>query len=137
MNTAKCQFYTERIVMNSSNEELYQIVNTLSNIYPPKFLQTIYSSTDIPSIFIRQFSNKVKKLRADIVSKPVITSSTLFTGTTTATFSSLETCHNSQSKNAFLVISGFFLPQLTNRTTFSVNMLTWPQHGIRSSESCL
>ena len=86
--TAKCKFYTERIALASSSKELHQIVNTLSNRHPPKILPTIYPSADLPSIFIKHFTNKVEKLRANIASEHV--TSTLVTGTTAATFSSFE-----------------------------------------------
>ena len=69
-------------------KELHQIVNTLSNRHPPKILPTIYPSADLPSIFIKHFTNKVEKLRANIDSEHV--TSTLVTGTTAATFSSFE-----------------------------------------------
>ena len=88
MHTAKCKFYTERIALASSSKELHQIVNTLSNRHPPKLLPTIYCSADLPSIFIKHFTNKVEKLRANIASEHV--TSTLVTGTTAATFSSFE-----------------------------------------------
>ena len=88
VHTAKCKFYTKRIALASSNKELHQIVNTLSNRHPPKILPTIYPSADHPSIFIKHFINKVEKLRANIGSKHV--TSTLVTGTTAATFSSFE-----------------------------------------------
>ena len=87
-HTATCQFYTERIALAYSSKELHQIVNTLSNRHPPKILPTIYPSADLHSIFIKQFSNKVEKLRANIASEHV--TSTLVTGTTAATFSSFE-----------------------------------------------
>ena len=61
---------------------------TMSNRHPPKILPTIYPSADLPSIFIKHFTNKVKKHRANIASKHV--TSTLVTGTTAATFSSFE-----------------------------------------------
>ena len=51
-------------------------------------MPTIYPSADLPSIFIKHFTNKVEKLRANIASEHVIT--TLVTGTTAATFSSFE-----------------------------------------------
>ena len=88
MHTAKCKFYTERIALASSSKELHQIVNTLSNRHPPKILPTIYHSADLPSIFIKHFTNKAEKLRANIASEHV--TSTLVTGTTAATFSSFE-----------------------------------------------
>ena len=87
-HTAKCKFYTERIALASSCKELHQIVNILSNRHPPKILPTIYHSADLPSIFIKHFTNKVEKLRANIASEHV--TSTLVTGTTAATFSSFE-----------------------------------------------
>ena len=86
--TDKCKFYTEGIALASSNEELYQIVNTLSNRHPSKILPTIYPSADLPSIFITHITNKAEKLRANIASERV--TSTLVTGTTAATFSSFE-----------------------------------------------
>ena len=88
MHSAKCKFYTERIALASSSKELHQIVNILSNRHPPKILPTIYPSADLPSIFIKHFTNKVEKLRANIASEHV--TSTLVTGTTAATFSSFE-----------------------------------------------
>ena len=88
VHTAKCKFYTERIALASSSKELHQIVNTLSNRHPPKILPTIYPSGDLPSIFIKHFTNKVEKLRANIASEHV--TSMLVTGTTAATFSSFE-----------------------------------------------
>ena len=92
VHSAKCNFYTERIVLASSSKELHQIVNTFSNRHPPKVLPTIYPSADLPSIFIKHFTNKVEKLRANIASEHV--TSTLVTGTTAATVSSFEKCHN-------------------------------------------
>ena len=71
-----------------SSKELRQIVNTLSNRHLPKILHTIYPSVDLPSIFIRRFTNKVEKHRANIASEPV--ASTLVTGPTTSTFFSFE-----------------------------------------------
>ena len=88
VHSAKCKFYTERIALASSSKELHQIVNILSNRHPPKILPTIYPSADLPSIFIKHFTNKVEKLRANIASEHV--ASTLVTGTTAATFSSFE-----------------------------------------------
>ena len=88
VHTDKCKFYTETIAQASSSKELRQIVNTLSNRHPPKILPTIYPSADIPSIFIKHFTNKVVKHRASIASEHV--TSTRATGTTAATFSSFE-----------------------------------------------
>ena len=87
-HAAKCTFCNELIALATSSKELHQIVNTLSNRHPPKILPTIYPSADLPSIFIKQITNKVEKLRANIVSEHV--TSTLITGTTAATFSSFE-----------------------------------------------
>ena len=70
VHTAKCKFYTERIALASSSKELHQIVNTLSNRHPPKILPTIYPSADLPSIFIKHFTNKVEKLRANFTPDP-------------------------------------------------------------------
>ena len=88
VHSAKCKFYTERIALASSSKELHQIVNVLSNRHPPKILPTIYPSADLPSIFIKHFTNKVEKLRANIASEHV--TSTLVTGTTAVTFSTFE-----------------------------------------------
>ena len=88
VHTAKCTSYTERIALASSSKELHQIVNALSNRHPPKILPTNYPSADFPSLFIRHFTNKVEKHRANIASEHV--TSTLVNGTTTATFSSFE-----------------------------------------------
>ena len=88
VHSAKCKFYNERIALASSSKELHQIVNALSNIHPSRILPTIYPSADLPSIFIKQFTNKVEKLRANIASEH--DTSKLVTGTTAATFSSFE-----------------------------------------------
>ena len=88
VHSAKNKFYTERMALASSSKELHQTVSTLSNRHPPKILPTIYPSADLPSIFIKHFTNKVDKLRANIASEHV--TSTLVTGTTAATFSSFE-----------------------------------------------
>ena len=88
VHSAKCKFFTERIALASSSKELHQIVTILSNRHPPKILPTIYPSADLPSIFIKHFTNKVEKHRANIASVRV--TSTLVTGTTAATFSSFE-----------------------------------------------
>ena len=88
VHTAKCKFCNEGIALASSSKELHQIVNTLSNRHPPKILPTIYPSADFPSLFIKHFTNKVEKLRANVASEHV--TSTLVTGTTAATFSSFE-----------------------------------------------
>ena len=86
--TAKCKFYTERIAPTSSSKELHQIVNNLSNRHPPKILPTIYPYADLLSIFIKHFTNKVEKPRANIASEHA--TSTLVTGTTAAIFTSFE-----------------------------------------------
>ena len=88
VHTDRCKFYTERIALASSSKELHHVVNTLSNRHPQKILPTIYPSADLPSIFIRHFTNKVDKLRANIALEHVIFS--LVTGTTTATYYSFE-----------------------------------------------
>ena len=88
MHTAKSKFYTEGIVLASSSKELQQIVNTFSNRHPPKIFPTIYPSADLRSIFIKCFTNKVEKLRANIASEHI--ASRLVTGTTAATFSSFQ-----------------------------------------------
>ena len=100
VHTAKCKFYSERIVLASSSKELHQIVSTLSNRHPPKILPTIYPSADLPSIFIKHFANKVEKHRANIVSEHV--ASTLVTGSTTATFSSFEKVSQLKVKECIL-----------------------------------
>ena len=43
----------------------------VSNRHPPKILPTIYPSADLPSIFIKHFTNKVEKLRANVASEHV------------------------------------------------------------------
>ena len=88
VHSANCKFYTEGIALASSSKELHQIVNTLSNRHPPKILPTIYPSAYLPSIFIKHFTNKVEKPRANIASEHV--TSTLVTGSTAATFSLFE-----------------------------------------------
>ena len=101
VHTAKCKFYTERIALASSSKGLHQVVNTLSNRHPPKILPTIYPSADLPSIFIKHFTNKVEKLRANIASEHV--TSTLVTGTTAATFSSFEKVSQLTVKECILI----------------------------------
>ena len=86
VHIAKCKFNTVGIALASSSKELHQIVNKLSNRHPPKILPIIYPSADLPSIFIKHFTNEVKKHRANIASEHV--TSILDTGTTAATFSS-------------------------------------------------
>ena len=88
MHSAKCKFYTERIALASYSNELHQIVYTLSNRHPPRIFPTIYPSADLPSIFIKHFTNKVEKHRTNIASEHV--TSKLVTGTTAATFSSFD-----------------------------------------------
>ena len=51
-------------------------------------MPTIHPSADIPSIFIKNVTNKVEKRRANIASEHV--TSTLVTGTTATTLSSFE-----------------------------------------------
>ena len=51
-------------------------------------MSTIYPSADLPSIFIKHFTNKLEKHRANIVCEYV--TSTHVTGITAATFSSFE-----------------------------------------------
>ena len=100
VHTAKFMHYTERIALAFSSNELHQIVNTLSNRHPPKILPTIYPSADLPCIFIKHFTNKEEKLRANIASEHV--KSTLVTGTTAATFSSFEKVSQLTVKNCIL-----------------------------------
>ena len=66
----------------------HQIVNTPSNRHPPKLLPTIYPSADLPSLFIRHFTNKVEKHRTNIATKNA--KSSLVTGTSTAAYSSID-----------------------------------------------
>ena len=101
VHTAKCKLYAERIALASSSKELHQIVNTLSNRHPPKILPTIYRSADLPSIFIKDYTNKVEKLRADIASEHV--TSILDTGTTASTFSSFEKVSQLTVKECMLI----------------------------------
>ena len=92
VHTAKCKFYTERIALASSGKELLQIVNTLSNRHPPKILPTIYPSADLPSTFIKHFTNKVEKLRANIASEHA--TSSLLMGQLLQLFLHLKKCYN-------------------------------------------
>ena len=55
---------------------------------------------DLPSLFIKHFTNKVEKLRANIATESV--TSKLVTGTTTATFSSFEKVSQSTVKECIL-----------------------------------
>ena len=101
VHTAKCKLCTERMPLASSTKELHQIVNALSNRHPPKTLPTIYPSADLRNIIIKQFTNKVEKLRADIASEHV--TSTLVTGTTVAKFSSFEHVSQLTVKECILI----------------------------------
>ena len=101
MHTAKCKYYTERVSLAISSNELHQIVNTLANIDPLKILQTIYPSAVLPSIFIKHFTNKVEKLRANIASEHV--TSTLVTGTTAATSTSFQEVSQLTVKECILI----------------------------------
>ena len=67
VHSARCKFYTEGIALASSSKEQHRIVNTLSNRYPPRIFPTTYPSADLPSIFIKHFTNKVEKLRATLL----------------------------------------------------------------------
>ena len=71
VHIAKCKFYTEGIALASSSKELHQIVYTLSNRHPPKILSKNNTSAALPSIFIKHFTNKVEKLRANIASEHI------------------------------------------------------------------
>ena len=102
VHTAKCQFYTERIALASSNKELQHIVNTRSNRHPPETLPTIYPSAELPSLFIRHFTNKVQKHRTNITSEPATSNTTLVTGTTAATSSLFENVSQSTVKECIL-----------------------------------
>ena len=64
-------------------------------------MPTIYPSADLPSIFIKHFTNKVDKLRANIASEHA--TSTLATGTTAATFSSFEKVSQLTVKECILI----------------------------------
>ena len=92
VHTAMCKFYTERIALASSRKEQHQIVNTLSNRHPAKILSTIYPSADLACIFIKHFTNKVEKLRANISSEHV--SSTLINGQLLQLFLHSKMRHN-------------------------------------------
>ena len=113
VHTAKCKFYPVAIALASSSKEVHQIVNAFSHrhphrhhiitshTHPPKILPTIYPSADLPSIFIKHFTNKVEKPRASIASEPV--TSTLVTVTTAGTFSSLEKVSQFTVKECILI----------------------------------
>ena len=60
----------------------------LSNRHPPKIFPTIYPSADLPSRFLKHFTNTEDKFRANIASEHA--TSTLVTGTTAASFYSFE-----------------------------------------------
>ena len=101
VHTAKFKFCTEGISLASSSKELHQIVITLSNRQTPKTLPTIYPSADLPSIFIKHFTDKVEKLRANIASEHV--TSTLVTGTAAATFYSFQKVSQLTVKECILI----------------------------------
>ena len=88
MHTANCAICIDGIALASSSKVLHQIVNTHLNRPKAKIFPTIYHSAGLPSLFIKNFTYEVDKLRASIDSEHV--SSTLFYVTTTATFSSVE-----------------------------------------------
>ena len=88
VHTAKCKFYTEGIALASSSKVLHQIVNTLSNSHPPKILPTIYPSADLPSIFIKHFTNKVEYLDYIIPSLTDLFNSSLASGISPQCFKS-------------------------------------------------
>ena len=101
VHSAICKFYTEGIAQASSSKELHQVVNALSNRHLPKILPTIYHCADLPSIFIKHFTNEVEKLSANITSEHF--TSTLVTGTTAATVSSLEKVSQITVKECILI----------------------------------
>ena len=92
VHTAKCKFYTERIALASSRKELHQIVNTLSNRHPPKILPTIYPSADIPSIFIKHFTNTKRNLELTLLLNML--PQHLLLGQLLRLFLHLKKCHN-------------------------------------------
>ena len=101
VHTAKCKYYTKGIALASTSKELHQIVNTLSNGHPPIILPTIYTSADLPSIFVKHFTNRVEELRANIASEHF--ASTLVSGTAAATFSSFEKVSQLKVKQCILI----------------------------------
>ena len=83
------------IVKNSSK--------SLEEQHQPVSWATIYPSADFPSLFIRHSNNRVEKLRANIATEPV--TSTLITGTTTATSYSFEKSVTINSKRMYFQFS--------------------------------
>ena len=103
VHTANCKFYTEKRALASSSKEQHQIVNTLSNRHQPKILPCICPSADLPSIFIKHFTNKVEKHRDNIASEHV--TSALVIWTTAANFSSFEKVSQLTVKECILISS--------------------------------
>ena len=98
VHTANSRFYIDGIVLVSTSKKPHLAVDTLSNRHQPEILPTICPSADHPSLFIRNHTNKVEKLRANIASELV--TSILVTGTTAATFSLFEKVSQLTVKNA-------------------------------------
>ena len=92
MHTAKCKFHTDRIALASSSKELHQIVNTLSNRHPTIILPTIYPSADLPSIFIKHFTNEVEKRELTLLLNML--PQHLLQGQLLQLFLHLKKCHN-------------------------------------------
>ena len=127
-HSAKCKFYIKRIALAFTSKELHQTVNTLSNRHSPKILPTIYPSADLPSIFIKHFTNKVEKLRANIAYENA--TSTLVTVTTAATYSSFEKVSQSTMKKCILnsTPKSCDLDPITSKIIFSFLLLIYSTH---------
>ena len=61
LHSANCQSYTEGIALASSSKERHQIVDKHSNRHKTKILPAIYPDSDLPSLLIIHFNDKVQK----------------------------------------------------------------------------
>ena len=112
MKGVQCYELFGGIALKNHTFSFFQIVSTLSNRHPPKISPTIYPSADLPSIFIKHFTNKVEKHRANIASEHV--TSTLVSGTLLQLFIHFKKGHNQQFRyhtfQTFNRMSRFYSP---------------------------
>ena len=78
---AKSLFYNCEIIFASSTKELYSITNNLLSKTKSTPLPTLFPLPDLPGLFSTFFRDKIIKLRLDLDSQPVATSSLPLTNT--------------------------------------------------------
>ena len=92
VHTGKCEFYTERMALASSSKELHQIVNTLSNRYPPKILPTFTLVLTFPVFSSNTLQTKQRNLELTLLLNML--PQRLLLGQLLQLFLHLKKCHN-------------------------------------------